>query len=98
MKMTMIETRERIRRKQAEWAQARRDAKVTKIASFDVVSLATGQTVAHADDPEHVVELASDYRQDPDLSFVAIDEDGREAGIWSIGEVLNGTFETELSV
>lgn len=93
--MKMTERRDLVRRAQALWASERLAQKRPRIASFDIVSLTSGKTIGHADDHEHVIELAEDYRQNPDLSFVGIDEDGRESGVWTLPEVLNGTFAAE---
>ena len=97
MKQTMLERRETVRRAQAQWAEGRNARREVKLTSFDIISLASGATIGYADDKEHVIEMADDYRQNPDIAFVGIDEDGRETGSWTLTEVLNGTFEEELS-
>jgi hypothetical protein len=74
-----------------------RQRKPIKIASFDVVSQASGRTIGQADDAAHVVELAEDYRANPEIMFIGIDESGYQVQTWTLGEVLNGTFEGELS-
>ena len=75
----------------------RRYRKPIRIASYDVVSQISGRTIGHAERHEEVLVLAETYRPNPEILFVGIDEDGYQVNTWSLGEVLNGTFEAEIS-
>lgn len=85
------------RAEQTEWAEQRRARRLPKIAFFDIVSQHSGKTVGQADDVEHAYQMAEDYRQNPDLLFMAIDTDGRDAGTWTLTEVLNRALEREIA-
>jgi hypothetical protein len=75
----------------------RRQKRQFRIASFDIVSQTTGNTIGHADDADEVMIRAEDYKQNPEILFIGIDQDGYQVNTWSLGEVLNGTFEAELA-
>lgn len=74
-----------------------RQRRVTQYAEYEFMNLRTGRTMSYADTPEDVVAMANDYRADPDLVVIGIDDRGRQAHTWPLDHVLNGIFERDLA-
>lgn len=74
-----------------------RKPKPLEIMEWEVISLVSGKTIAFADSIDEARVLAADYQMNPDLSFIGIDKEGRQAQTWSSSQVLDGTMESELA-
>lgn len=70
----------------------------TQYVEFEFMNLRTGRTVAYADTLHDVLAMANDYRADPDLLVIGIDDRGRQANSWPLDHVLSGIFERDLAV